>query len=328
MAGDTNLRRIYAEVCRGYSEARYLDEPIFVKHLTIFDQTEIDSLREEAFEAAAKRGMLTEEQKLKWLETKGLWTKKEELELAMQRGYVENLEKTRSTRSLAWQIKQVDGQLVGARNKLHELTGKRIRLVGLTTEQVADQKVQYEYMRLSFFGELAMKTPLFARDDLNALDDQTVETLLSIYIRAVTQFSPENLRKIAIAPFFVNYFYLCGDDIKSFFGKPIVDLTYYQTNILSYGQYFKSIMTQNDVPKEHADDPDKIEDYIRRSRNMRTMMAKTDANADRVALIGATSQDIKDLGLNDGSAQIQEEMKGGFKSGMEAARQRGVTYTN
>lgn len=322
---DTSLRRIYAEVCRGYSRLDRAAQPVYVKHLTVFDQTEIDSLREVSFDRAAKRGVKTEADKLKWLADKGLWVKKDDVELAAQQSYVDNLEKTRSKLAYKSQIEQMDKQLSEARGKLAEGSNKRARFIGLTAEQVADQRVQYEYIRLSFYHDSELRHPIYSSDDIGNLTDEETDNLLFDYINVSTRFSPDNLRRIVIAPFFTNQFYLCGDDIPSFFGRPMVSLSIYQTNLLSYGQYFKSIMTSNDIPKELTNNPDKIEEYVMRSRNLKTMVGKTAANADRVALIGATSEDFKAMGVEDGSAKVREDIGRQVRSGIQAAKTREVT---
>ncbi len=320
-----SLRRIYADICRGYSLGIYEDKPIHVKHLTVFDETEIDSLREEVFERTRKRGIATEAERLAWLESKVLWTKKDELDLKMQRDYIVGLEKTRSKQMLQSQANQFKKQIDEANLTVGKLAYKRARLIDKTAESVADARVQYEYIRLTFFSDVELKTPLFAREDIEAFTDLEADTLLTTYIDIINQFGSEAMRHLVIQPFFTNQFYLCGDEIRAFFGKPIVDLTIYQTNLISYGQYFKGLITQNDIPKEMANHPDKIEEYVLRSRNMKVAADKMAQNADRVALIGATPEDLKAAGLEDGSAKVRADISREVKSGMEAAKTREVS---
>lgn len=322
----TSLRRIYAEVCQGYSTREYAGSTVYVRHFNVFDYTEIDQLRDEAFDFAVSRGLHTEATKLKWLEEKGLWTKKDDLELKQYESYVQTLHKSRSKLPLKAQIVQADKQIAEGEAKLGGMVNKRANLLGKTAEHVADQKIQYEYMRLGFFKDPLLKERLLTTDDINSMDDQQAEDLLHAYVNVINQFGAETLRKIAVSPFFTNYFYLVGERLETFFGKPIVGLTLYQTNLLSYGNYFKSLMTQTEVPKEMMGDPNKIEEYIMRSRNMKTMASKMDQNADRVAIIGATGEDFKAMGVEDGSAIVQKDFDRGVKNGIEAAKTRTVTF--
>lgn len=324
MTSDAPLRRIYSEVCRGYSETTYLGRAAFVKHLTVFDQSEIDTLREEAFNRAAKRGIQTEAAKLKWLADKGLWLPKEDADLAMQRAYVDNLEKTRGKLAIKSQADQMTKQIDEARAKIGRETERRARLIGLTAEQVADQRVQYEYLRLSVHEDRALSRPMFTPSDIDNLSDEEADSLLISYVSVISRFSHDNLRRIVISDFFTRQFYLCGDNIKSFFGRPIVELSMPQVNLLDWGRYFKSILTSNDLPKELLSNPDKIEEYVMRSRNMRAVVDKA-GNHDRVALIGATSADLKAAGLEDGSAKVREDIGRQVKNGMQAAKTREVS---
>jgi hypothetical protein len=297
-----------------------------VKHFSVFDYTEVDEVRERAFEDVVRRGMRTEEQVKKWLADQGLWGNKEDRELAIQEDYLESLRKTRSKAHLISQVKQMDVQINEAELKVRELANKRARLMGKTAEQAADQKVQYEYMRLGFFTDAGLTTPLLTREAIDQLSDGETESLLFAYIDSINLFSNDTLRKIAVAPFFTNYFYLCGDDPTRFFGKPVSTLTLNQVNLLSWGSNFKSIMTQNEIPKEMQGNPDKIEEFIARSRNMKSLVNKA-GEGDRVALIGATKEDFKALGVEDSTNLVRDDAKRGVKSGLEAAKTREVTYT-
>ncbi len=323
---DTQIRTIYADICRGYSVGQFNGQPVYIKHFTVFDYTEIDSERDRAFDEVVQRGIKTEAAQLKWLEEKELWIKKDDQDLAIQESYLEGLRKTRSKMPYKSQIEQMNKQIGEAEVKHRELTNKRARLLGKTAEQVADQKVQYEYMRLAFFDDVALKTPTLTRETVAQLSGQEADELLLSYVDSINLFSPDNLRRIAVAPFFTNSFYLCGENVTLFYGKPVVDLTIYQTNLMSYGGYFKSLMTQTEIPKEMANNPDKIEEFIARSRNMKSLVDKA-GEGDRVALIGASSEDFKALGVEDGSATVRADIKREVKSGIEAAKTREVKYT-
>ncbi len=215
-------------------------------------------------------------------------------------------------------------QMDDARTKVNEMANRRANLIGLTAEHVADQRVQYEYIRLSFYEDRALSRPMFTASDIANLTDQEAETLLFEYIEVMTRFSADNLRRIVIAPFFTNQFFLCSERLEAFFGRPMVDLTIYQTNLLSHGQYFRSILTQNDLPKEMLNNPDKIEEYVMRSRNMKAIVGKA-GNHDRVAIIGATTDDLKAAGLEDGSDKVRADMRRDVKSGIQAAKTREVS---
>lgn len=322
----SHLRRLYADICRGYSVSRFDGRVVYVKHFNVFDYTEVDEMREAAFRDITKRGIKTETQQREWLSLNGLWSKKDDQDIAIQEDYIASMRKTRSKAHLISQAKQMDTQIAEAEAKLSEMVNKRVRLLGKTAEQVADQKVQYEYMRLGFFADSDLKTPLLTPESIAELDGRDIDHLLFSYIDIINRFSADSLRRIAIAPFFTNHYYLCGDDPTRFFNKPVVNLTIYQTNLLSYASYFKILMTQNEIPKEMANNPDKIEDFIARSRNMKSLVNKA-GEGDRVAIVGASKDDFKALGVEDSTDLVRADAARGIKSGLEAAKNRDVIFT-
>lgn len=322
----TNLRRIYGEICRGYSEATWDGQTIYVAHLTTFDQTDIDLIQSEAMESAVARGIKSEKERLKWLKDKGIWTEKQERELNAQSDYVESLQKTRSKLALKAQIEQVDKQLKEGRIELEKMWIRRYTAIGLTAENVAEQRVQLEYVRASFCVDRALNEPLFTEHEMRELDEEVSEALLSIYRDLNPRFSPQAIRSIAVQSFFINQFYLCGDQLRDFFGVPIVDLTIYQANLLSYGQHYRNIFTHHQIPKEMTDDPDKIEDYITRAKNMKDLTAKADKNPGGfVGYVGASSEDFALMGATDGTKKMSEAADKQYKDGRDAARDMGFT---
>lgn len=323
------LRQAYMEICRGYSSATWMKAPIFIKHLNVFDQTKIDQFRAEALRAALARGIKPENDILAYLEKKGLWTVKEAKELVQEEAYLENLRKTRSKIAFKIQADQLDKQIGEAERKIYQLAAKRSKLIGKTAERVADDKTQYEYVRLSFFKDVALTDPLFTLEDIGQLSDAESQAAMILYVDSINRFSQDVIKNISIQPFFTNYFYLCGEDLFNFFRRPIYELTMYQVNLLSYAQYYKAIMSQNDIPKDIAGNPDKIEDFVNRSRNAKNIVAKAgNQQGGRVGLVGATKEDFDAIGVKDSTDTMREVAQKQYKSGREGAQDLGFTYNN
>ena len=72
------LKRILRDVVRGHSLASYKEKRIYVKHLGIIDQVDIDDYRDEHYAKAEKRGIHTEKEVLEFLIESGEWSEKEE----------------------------------------------------------------------------------------------------------------------------------------------------------------------------------------------------------------------------------------------------------
>lgn len=320
------LRRTYGEICRGYSETTWKGESVYVAHLTTFDQTEIDGLQDEAFHSAVKRGIKTEAQKVKWLNDKGLWTPKNEDEIKGLRWQIEGMEKTRSKAALKSQIKQIDAQLEADRKQLNKLLTQRASAIGLTAEKAAEQRVQLEYVRASFCKDRELNEYLFTESQMRELSEEDSDELLMCYVNTVSRFSVENVRRIAVQGFFVNQFYLCGEQLYYFFGQPIVDLTIYQANLLSYGQYYRNVFSHHQLPKDIADDPDKIDEYITRATNAKKLANQTAVkDGGRVGIVGASREDFEAMGVEDGTQKMREFAGKQYTDAKDAAKDMGWT---
>lgn len=311
-----NLRRVYADICRGYSVAEWREKPVYIKHLTTFDQVDIDEVHDNALAEAIRRGVPTEETILKRLADRKLWVTKDQIALNQQRDYVKTLGITKTKLIFAAQIETHVKIMVEEQIKLVEMMDARANLIGLTAETVADRKVQFSYLRQAFRRDETLKSHLFTEADIRAMDDETNEELLTLYVGCINRFTTDALRHIAVTDYFTNAFYLCGDDTLAFFGKPMCELTAYQVSFLSHALFFKSIIMNHNIPDDIRHEPDRLEEFVNRGAALNKVLAKADGA--RVGLVG-TAEDFKALGLRDGSADMQGIIDKGYKSGMEAA---------
>lgn len=318
-----NLRRIYADICRGYSAVEWQDKLVYVKHLTSFDQVDIDEVRDIALADAIKRGIKTEDERLKWLEKRGLWNGTKEMELNEQRDYVKGLLLTKTKLIFRAQIDSHNITVDREQIKLNEMIAHKEGLIDLTAEHVADRKVQFSYIQQSFFEDQDLKKKLFTKEDMQSMDDDSTSELLSLYITNIGSLSTESIKSVAVSSYFTNGFYLCADNVSLFFGKPICQLTTQQVNLLSYGMYYRNILANNDVPEEIRDKPDRLEEYVNKSAAFKKILAKT-GNAGRVGLM-ASAEDFKLLGINNDIGIIQEAASKEFKNGMEGANAMGYS---
>jgi hypothetical protein len=127
------------------------------------------------------------------------------------------------------------------------------------------------------------------------LEDEEIEEFLQIYYLSLVSNSITNIKKISISYFFTHFYNLSETGI-SFFGKPVSQLTFNQVNLLSYADYFKKIISNNSIPPDIINDPDKIEEFVMRANNAEKYKNKNNVDGGRVAIIGATKEDSDVLG--------------------------------
>lgn len=320
-----NLRRAFSDICRGYTPQMWQKQQVYVKHLSHHDQIDIDAYQDEALEAARARGIATEPERIKWLDTKGFWTRKDQATLENQRTFIDNLLVTKTKGLVKAQRDDVGRQIEEASLKVNEMTKKRVELVGLTAEQIAGSKVQYEYVRRSLFKDQETTRPLFDRVDIMEMSEEDSYEILLFHIKAIEPFTQPNIKRIALSPFFTNYFYLCGEQHTAFFSRPVTDLTFFQVNLLSYGIYYRNMLGQQDVPDHVREDPEKLEEFVQRNRMAREMASKAPATGGRTAIMGAQAEDFREWGMEDGTKEMNDLIKGGgTRDSMEEAKRRGL----
>jgi len=164
------------------------------------------------------------------------------------------------------------------------------------------------------FKKLDIKANTLTSDQKNFLKSEGYLILKS------PKFIAENLKRMALADFFTNIFYLCEDNIYNFYGKPIVKLTFYQIELFSFGRYFKSIMqnSEEEVPEHIAEDPEKLIEWAESSKNVKEILEKSSTEGKDGAassIVGATAEDLQKAGIDKNDDVIDLSQKAKEKGG-------------
>ena len=92
----TLFKRIFRDVVRGHSISYYNDERIYIRHLGINEQVDIDDFRIEHLEKAKNRGIPTEAEILDLLNDQGDWTEEDERAIRDEENFIESLIENKS----------------------------------------------------------------------------------------------------------------------------------------------------------------------------------------------------------------------------------------
>ena len=316
-----DLRKIFADICRGYTATIINGRQVFIKHISHFDQVDLDDCYEKYFAKAKHRGVTTLEERLAWLDAKKLWTKKDEAELFQQKSYVENLIKTQAKIFIKSQLEAHKKTIMEAQNKQAELIEKKESLLGMTCENYATKKMHSHYIFLSFWKDKELKKRLHEIEDFENLDDVEMNDLMSMYVDKMGAFSEKNIKSIVISNFFVSYFSNFDVNSQNFFGKPVVELTFNQLSLLFWASYFKSILQNHNVPDNIKNDPEKIEEYIAMSSRAKEVLDRVGKDDSYVGIVGASKEDLEYLGINSQNTLLDKAQKrGGISTTEEALR--------
>lgn len=296
------LRRAFRDITAGHTRAQICGQTGYIRHLSYGDQINFDEHRQKFYDEARSIGVLTDEERLEQLKRSKQWGDEQEQELTRARQYVDSLrEGKRKARHLmpsmvADYLKKIEAASEEYEKKLTEKLG----LIGLTCESSADREVNDYYIVTNIFSDSRLKSPLFPEEEFGYFSQEKVNTVALDYKKAMDALSEFNLKKLAMSPFFQQYFNLVGENLHTFFGKPICQLTFYQRDVLRYGLHFRTIYNSNDISKwkpEVLEDPDLLTEYASTVNLKKDDLAQQGANDPGTMIVGIKNEDVKALGV-------------------------------
>lgn len=313
------LKRVFSDVIQGYNTAVYNNSTIYIRHLSVRDQAEIDSRYFDFFRSGQTRGLKTEESQLLLLKEQNLWTEADETEISNIEAFLRGLRDTKKTIYLEEQMRDIGKQITENEERLKKKSAERRDLLGLTAEEYAVKRINEFYIYKSLFKQLDFKQPIYTEEEYGELDSEELYVLIDLYNDTLVNVNINALKKIALSHFFQDLFALCNDDLFQFFAKPVVDLTILQSQLLSYGRYFKNVLAQEQqIPPELLTEPDKLIDWMTGRKNAEKIISAssstTSAEGGGMSLVGATAKDYEALGIK-GAISIEDAAKG--KSGLD-----------
>ena len=317
-----SLKVIFSEILRGFTlieSAPSLDvDKIKIKHFNNFDSAELDIKNRYFYEKAVDQGLPTRKERIDYLIKEEIWDEKKNKEIINLKSLVAGLKKSKSKLYLSSHLESVNQQLEEAQLKLSKIELKKEELIGFCAENYSQRRVNEHYMQNALLKEDGSQ--LFSAEEFNELEENKIMSLISIYNNSTQKYSSPALKKISVSGFFTNLFYLCENNAHVFFGKPLVELSFYQVELFGYGRYYKSLMesSENQVPDDVKGDPDKLVEWFDSNKSAKEVLDKSKNEGKEGAatsLVGATSEDLKRLGLDNPNETINLAKKAAEKGG-------------
>ena len=304
-ATEIDLKLVFADVLKGYTKIRSKqlgDKDLYIKHLNLFDNIQTDRNYTDALELAKQKQLPTEEEQKEYLIKEKLWGEDQEIEMAKLKSYIQNMHSTKGKMYLKSQIESLKEQINKEEEKLQALLLEKAELVGFTAEKYANKKSNEMYIQNAVFKDKEFKELALDDEEFNHMSDQQLSELTTDYNQSTLHVTLENLKRISLAPFFGNYFYLCDDNPQIFYGKPVIQLTFFQAELFAFGRYFKSLAqdSKTSPPDEIRNDPDKLIEFYEMRKNADEVMDKIEGKSGEKSgassLVGATKEDLEAIG--------------------------------
>tara|TARA_B100000519_G_scaffold15442_1_gene11394 strand:- start:1222 stop:2214 length:993 start_codon:yes stop_codon:yes gene_type:complete len=294
------LKLIFSEIIEGYS---FVPSKLFgdlkIKHINNFDAAKTDIKNHYYFEKAVSQGLEKREDKIDYLIKEKLWDPEKDKQAKRLEDMLKGMRKTKSKLILQTQIDAINKDIEENELQLSAILAEKETIIGFTAEEYAQRRINEYYMYISILDENGNR--LFKEDEFQELDEEQVAEIMTVYSKNNEKFKAEVLKKIALADFFTNIFYLCEDNVFNFYGKPVINLTFYQIEIYSYGRYFKSLIqnSEDKIPDHIVEDPDKLIEWAQSSKNVKEVLEKNSGEeAGASSIMGATKEDLAKAGVN------------------------------
>ena len=312
------LKLVFSEIVEGYSLTRSeLFGDLKIKHINNYDSAKTDIKNNYYFEKAVSQGLPKREEKLEYLIKEKLWDSEKDKEADRLKEMLKGMNRTKSKLFLQAQIDAIKKDIVDNEIKLSNILAEKESVIGFTAEEYASRRINEYYMHISILDEEGKQ--LFGENEFDELEQDQVNDIMQVYEKNNRKFKAEILKKISLADFFTNIFYLCEDNVFNFYGKPVIDLTFYQIEIYSYGRYFKSIIqnSEENIPDHIVEDPDKLIEWAESSKNVKEVLEKSsgDAESGASSIMGATKQDLAKAGIDQNQDVIDLSQKAQEKGG-------------
>ncbi len=306
---------LYRDIIFGYSEFRFKSkDKVFIKHLNDLETGESERRYDEFLYTAQESGLKTEEQSIKFLIEEGVWSDKKEQESKELQDKLLQLQATKSKLIVKSQVAMLEEEIKPIRESLAILHQERHENVGMTAEVFANKKISELTLQKSMFKDRGLKELYFTEEEFDYLEHHEVNECLSLYTEMIAEkFGGDEIKRVAVSPFFMNAYVICDDNVFNFFGKPILSLTNFQVSLMSHAKYLKNLMSNHKSPPEDFQgSPDKVIEWyelqIKSAEAMQNMDNKGEAGGK--SIFGASKSELSSMETNDEkSLNLTEEIE-------------------
>jgi hypothetical protein len=319
--------RIYSEICRGFSTDLIENSIVYFKHPTIAEHFSTYSNYDLFIKDGRRKGLFLEKEKIEDAIKNEWWSADKESNINFLKISIKNLSKTRDKLLYPSQKVELDNQIKRNEALLLTYLKERRDVVGYSLEDYANNKLIEELLIFFTYKNSKFTERLFSdRNEYYDLTENYIEKIKHSFDSYSEIFNTHNIKNIAACGFFQNLVYL-NEDAYSFWGKPTVECTKYQIDVLLYGKMYKNMIrnhAENDkpIPEEVINNPDKFVEWVdNQSRDhgarLRNKKVRTGGSNMVSSPVGATKDDLNKLGVK------VEKLKG--KSLLELAQEKGGT---
>ena len=299
------LKKLFSDIINGcnFVHDKNLGD-LYFKHLKLYESALIESDAEKYEETAKDKGLPTLKEQIAYIIKEELWSEKKEVLIRDKTVLIDGLRTAKSKLFIKKQRDKIEFELIKENDELNKLLTERDELTGFTVEKYVSKKANEQYIFQILFKDKDFKQLYYTEEEFDEVSNEKVSEIVTAYSKISEIVNDYNIRKLGLSPFFLNIFYLCDDNPYHFYGKPVLELTYYQNELFAQARYFKHLLSESKSkpPDEVLDDPDDFVRWFESGKQAEKLLEKSAGNAKEnsaVSLVGASKKDLENLGLND-----------------------------
>ena len=310
---NVNFRHLFKDLVYGWSEIIYKGKPAYLKHLSVFDQVDIEEVKTRFFNQAKRRGLPTNGDALQRLKEEGIWTAADEAKIQEQVNYLELAETSKKQLYLKKEIDRANEEILEAKSKAARLREEKDALMGQTCEKYADSRVSDHYIVKSLYKDNQLKQTYYNQDEVDQMTRPEMNEIVKVYNSCYSVFDDTNIQKVVLQDFYQPYMPF-SENVNNMFSKPLFELSINQVKLVIYSRIFKNIFENySKIPDRIKKDPEKIMDYVNAQEKAKDNLKNMDKDG-ASTIVGAKKEDYDYLGIegsqeNSLSAKLKE--KGG-----------------
>jgi hypothetical protein len=300
----SECKKLYRDIIFGYSELRVgeFKQKVFIKHLDEMDAGMTDREYEDYLFLAQEKGLKAEKDALEFMIEQDLWSKEKEEDLKSSKETLRTLESTKKKLIIKSQLTSIEKEIKPIKQKVYLLSHERTESMGLTAEGFASKKVNEFMVQKAFYKDRELKELLYTEEEFDIIETEELTELMNKFADSHSDFRDEQMKLIAVCPFFMNIFSLCGDNAYAFFSKPIIELTNYQSSLLNSAKYIRSLITNSKpAPDEYYDSPKKLSEWYElqdKTKQVKDGLSQQ-GDAGGTTIVGANKSELKTLETED-----------------------------
>jgi hypothetical protein len=293
---NVNFRHIFKDLVYGWSLIPFKENYAYLKHLSVFDQVDIEEVRQQYYDKAKSRGLPTEAEALVRLREEGMWTTEDEGKITEQRNFVDEAQKTKKQYYLKAEIEKANKDIKQAEVKMLELQAQREALLGQTCEKYAISRLSDHYILESLYSDDKLVTKVYNQEDVDEMSRGEMRDIVEKYNKTYSVFDDNNIQKVILQDFYQPYIPFC-ENVNNMFSKPLFELSVNQVKLVIYSRMFKSVFENYpNIPDRIKTDPEKIIDYVHAQEKAKDTLKNIDKEG-ASTIVGAKKEDYEYLGI-------------------------------